>query len=254
MGCLDVLDGLVLVQECFVGSEAEGLVGNGKYAIVLHREDGYVGRQSGLQLEVTVRCGDDYLIGNHIALGGGLLANLLDGSLEGVVGKGVNSKGDSLANLHVTDVSLVDISYNPHVGEVLRNGEEFRCVEGGGHGLTFLHRLGEYHTVDGRGDGGVTEIGLSPAHTLSSRVHLLLGLLVAESGVLEIVGADQTFAVKRLVAGEIGFLIIEVTLLAVEVGLGRIKFADEVGLVKFGNDLSFPHHTVVVHIEMGHDT
>ena len=254
MGCLDVLDGLILVQERFVGSEAEGLAGNGKYAIVLHREDGYVGRQSGLQLEVTVRCGDDYLIGNHIALGGGLLANLLDSSLKGVVGEGVNGKSDALANLHVTDVCLVDISNDAHIGEVLRDGKEFRRVKGGGHCLTFLHGLGKHHAIDGRGDGGVTEVGLSPAHTLFGRIHLLLGLLIAEPGVLEIVSANQTFAVERLVASEIGFLIIEVALLAVEVGLSRIEFADKVGLIKFGYDLTFPHHTVVIHIEMGHNT
>ena len=177
-----------------------------------------------------------------------------DGSLEGVVGKGVNSKGDSLANLHVTDVSLVDISNDAHIGEVLRDGKEFRRVKGGGHCLTFLHGLGKHHAIDGRGDGGVTEVGLSPAHTLFGRIHLLLGLLVAESGVLEIVGANQTFAVERLVASEIGFLIIEVALLAVEVGLSRIEFADKVGLIKFGYDLTFPHHTVVIHIEMGHNT
>ena len=254
VGGVDVLNGLFLIEERFVGREAESLVGNGQDAVVLHREDGDVGRQSGLQLEVAVGCGDDHLIGDHVALGGGLLTHLLDGTLEDVVGEGINGERDALTYLYVTNVGFVNVGNNPHVGEVLGNGEEFGRVEGGGHGLTFLHRLGEHHAVDGRGDGGIAEVGLSPAHTLAGGVHLLLGLLVTEAGILEIVGADQSLVVKCLIAGEIGFLIVEVALLAVEVGLGRVELADEVGLVEFGNNLSFPHYAVVIHIEAGYDT
>ena len=168
--------------------------------------------------------------------------------MEGVLGIGVYGERDPLANLHAADVGFVDIGHHLHVGEVFGDGEEFGGVETGGHRLSFLHRLRQDDAVDGRGDGGVAQVGLCAPHILGGLVHLLLGLAVRELGALEIVSTHQPFIEEGLVAFVVGFLIVECALRAREVGFGGVEFAGKVSFVELGYHLAFLYHAVVIYV------
>ena len=176
MVALTILDGFTLLQESIVGLEAQGLGGHGQHIVLLHRVDGHVSRQTGLQLQVVVGSRDYHLIGHHITFSGCLLAHLCHLSLKMVVWESIHGKTNALPLLHTTYVSLVDISNHTHVCQVLGYHEELRGVKRGGNRLTLLYSLRENHTVDRRRDGGVAEVGLGLLHTLTRGVHLLLGL------------------------------------------------------------------------------
>ena len=171
-----------------------------------------------------------------------------------VIGEGIHGEGDTLSLLHTTDVGLVDISNHAHIGQVLCNGEELRGVERSGHGLTLFHGFRQYHTVDRTGDGGIAQVGLCLLHTLAGGVHLFLGLEVRQFGCLIFIGAHQPLVEQRLVAVEIRLLVVQRALCRRQVGLCRLQFTGQVGLVKFGDDLTLLHHGVVVNIELGYDT
>ena len=78
---------------------------------------------------------------------------------------------------------------------------------------------------------------------------MLFGLFVGQFGRLEIVGADQSLLIERLVALVVGLLVIERALEAGQIGFGRIQLANQIRLVQFGNNLSFLDDAVVVYIE-----
>ena len=171
-----------------------------------------------------------------------------------ILGIGINGKHHTLAFLHATDVSLVDVGNDAHVGQILCNSKKFRRVERSGNGLAFLHSLRQHDAVNRAGDSGVAKVGLCLLHTLARRVHLLLSLEVGELGRLEIVGADKAFIVQCLVALVVGQLEIQRTLRTGQVGTGGVQLAGEVGPVKLGNHLSFLYYAIVVDIEMADDT
>ena len=129
------------MEHGLVDGEAQSLRRHGENVVLLHGVDGDVGRQSGLQLQVVVGCRDDNLVGDDVALGGGLLAYLGHAALEVVVGESVDGEADALAFLHSADVSLVDVGNNAHIRQVLGDGEQLRRVERGGHRLSLLNGL-----------------------------------------------------------------------------------------------------------------
>ena len=243
----------VLAHGLLGGSEAESLVGHSENSGALLGEDGDVGGESGLELEVGVGGRDDHLVGYHIVGGGRLESHLLDFALEGVVGVGVDGEGDAVALLDAAYVGLIDIGYHLHIGKVLGDGEELGGVEAGCHGLAFLHALGNHGAVDGRGDGGVTQIGLRSLYALSRRGYLLLGLTVGEHRVLVLIGAHQSLLEERLVALHVGGLVLEGALGTGEVGFGYVEFAHEIGLVELGNHLSLLDLGIVVYVELADD-
>ena len=206
---LYVLNLLVLGKQGLVGSEAQGLGGNGENIVLLEGVDGDIGCKTRLQLQVVVGGRDDYLVGNDIAGSGGLLANLSNLTLEMIVGESIDGEADALTFLYTTDVGLVDISNHAHIGQVLGNGEELWGVERGSNGLAFLNGFGEYHAIDRRGDGGIAQIGLGLANTLARRGNGLTGFLIAQTGALEFVGTNQSLVVQGLIAVEIGLLVIQ---------------------------------------------
>ena len=244
---------LITLQERLVGGEAQRFRGKCQDVVLLHGEDGDVGGQTGLQFQVVVWCRDDNLVGHHIARRGGLLTNLCHRAFEFVVGESVNGERNALAFLHTTDVGLVNIGNHPHIGQVLGDGEQFRGVERGSNRLSFLYRFRQDNTVNRTGNGGVAQIGLCLAHALLRGCYRLAGLLVVQPVAFELVGADQSFLVQRLVSVVVGALIVQCALCRRQVGARAVQFADEVRLVKFGNDLSFLDDGVVVNVQVCHD-
>ena len=171
-----------------------------------------------------------------------MLAHLRHLSIEVVIGESIDGERHTLAFLHTTDVSLVDVGDDAHVRQVLGDGKELRRVERGSHRLAFLYRLRQHHAVNRTGDGCIAEVGLRTLHALLGGLHLLLGLVVLQKGALVLVGRDQSLVVERLIPIIIRLLIVQRTLCRRQVGtLGR-QLTDEVGLVELGNDLTFLHH------------
>ena len=142
-----------------------------------------------------------------------------------------------LALFHATDVCLVNVGDDAHVGQVLGNGKQLRGIERGGHRLAFLNALRQHDTVNGTGDGGIAQVGLCLLHTLAAGSYRLAGLVIGQPGVLVVVGRNESLVKEGLISFEIGCLVVQCALCARQVGLGTVQFADEVGLVQFGNDL-----------------
>ena len=176
LGVGDILYLILLADGLGRGGEAEGLGGDAHHARTLLGIDGDVGRQSGFEFEVGVGGTDDDLVGDDVVGRRGLLAHLLHRTGEGVVGIGIDGEGDALAGLDLADVGLIHIGHHLHVGQIFGNGEEFWGGETGCDGLSLLHTLGQDHTVDGRGDGGIAEVGLGLLHLLLLLADLLAGL------------------------------------------------------------------------------
>ena len=162
----DGFDALVVGEHGLGGLETQGFGRHGEDIVFLGGEDGHVGCQTGFEFEVVIACRDDDFVGHDVALRRGLLAHLGDVAVEDVVGEGIDGERDALPFLHAADVSLVDIGNDAHVGEVLCDDEEGWRVHGRGYGLSFLHLLGQHDAVDGRCDGGITEVGLGLLHVL----------------------------------------------------------------------------------------
>ena len=94
-----------------------------------------------------------------------------------------------------------------HIGEVLGNLEKGRCVEATGNGLSLLDFLAQYHTVDGTGDGGVTQVGLGAFYVIALCIYCLLSLNIRKAGLLVVVGADEALVVEVLETLVISFLV-----------------------------------------------
>ena len=188
-------------------------------------------------------------------------------TLKHVVGIGINGKLHSLADLYIAYVGLVNISYHTHVGEVLGYLEERRRIETGSHGLTLLHLLAEHHSVDGRGDGSVTEVGGSFLHILTTLYHHLTlladtlgGLHKALICLVEGVIADEALVMKGLLTLIVLFLITQLRLQTGQASLGGgqvgtrgVELAGQVALVEFGYHLAGLYHAVVINIQATHD-
>ena len=218
MGC--VVDGLIVAEHGLVGCEAEGFGGDAEGVVELKGVDGGVGGEAGLELEIIVGGGDDDFVGDDVAGGGGLLADLCDTAVEGVVGEGVDGKADALAFAYVAYVGFVNVGDDAHLGEVLGYLEEGGGVEAGGYGLAFFDFFAEDYAVDGAGDGGVAEVGLGFLDAFEALADGLLGLDVGEFGFVVVVGADEAFVVEVLVAFVVELLVFVVALGAAEHGLG----------------------------------
>ena len=79
-------------------------------------------------------------------------------------------------------------------------------------------------------------------------------LAIGEKCILVIVGAYQSFLVKRLVTLHVGALITQVAFSTRKIGLGGVELADQVGLVQFGDHLPFLYDRVVIHVKLVDDT
>ena len=63
-----------------------------------------------------------------------------------------------LSSRHLADIRLIDLRLDLHMGEVLSDGEQLRCLEARGDGLPDFDRTLDDDAVDRRADIGALEI------------------------------------------------------------------------------------------------
>ena len=83
---------------------------------------------------------------------------MVHGAFKHIIHVGVDSKGHSLPHFHLSYVSLVDVGFHLHLGQVIGQSEQGRRAERGGHRLAYLNSAVENDAVDGRIDFGVAQI------------------------------------------------------------------------------------------------
>ena len=199
----------------FLGrGKAESLVGYGEHATALLGVDGNIGCKTRFQFQISIWSRNHYLVSYYIIGGCSFQAHLLHGSLEGIIRIGIYGESYSVAFLYIADICLVHIGYYLHIGQILGNGEELWGVEACSYGLTFLYALRNHGSVDRRGDGSVSEVGLRSLYVFPGRCYLLLRLAIGEKGILVFIGAAEAFLVKGFVALHIGCLIVHTALCA----------------------------------------
>ena len=211
---LAVHDFHVLAHGFLGRGKAESLVGYGEHAAALLGVDGNVGCKTRFQFQISIWSRNHYLVSYYVVGSCSFQTHLLHGSLEGIIRIGIYGESYSVALLYIADISLVHIGYYLHIGQVLGNGEELWGVEACSYGLTFLYALRNHGSVDRRGDGGVSEVGLRSLYVFLGRGNLLLSLAIGEECILVFIGAAETFLVKGFVALHIGCLIVQTALCA----------------------------------------
>ena len=90
--------------------------------------------------------------------------------------EGVDREARRLADAQPADVGLVDRRLDLHVAQVLRDGEQHRRLQAGGHGLAGVDVAQDHRAVDRRADDGALEVDL---RLLEQRLALLDGGLRA---------------------------------------------------------------------------
>ena len=123
MVALAVLDGLALLQKSLVGLETQSLGRNSQHVVLLESVDSNVGCKTWLKFQIVVGGRDYYLVGNNVALGSSLLANLSNLSLKVIIGECIDCEANTLTYLNTAYISLVDICHHTHVGKVLCDNE-----------------------------------------------------------------------------------------------------------------------------------
>ena len=206
---------LHILAHGFLGrGKAESLVGYGEHATALLGVDGNIRSKTRLQFQISIWSRNHYLVSYYVVGSCSFQAHLLHGSFEGIIRIGIYGESYSVALLYIADISLVHVGNHLHVGQILCDGEELWGVEACRYGLTFLYALRNHGSVDRRGDGGVSEVGLRSLYVFLGRGNLLLSLAIGEECILVFIGAAEAFLVKSFIAFHIGCLIVQTALCA----------------------------------------
>ena len=172
--------------------------GDAQHIAALLQHDVGVGGHAGQKVAARVVGLGDHRVGDHVLLGGRLLAHLGDDAREILVRESVDGEPDLLTLAHLADVGLVDADLHFQLGEVLRQAEQDRRRKAGGHGLARLDGALDDDAVDGRDDA-------RPAEVHSHRLQGRRGL--RHAGALGVdVGAGRRHRGPRLLVGGLGLL------------------------------------------------
>ena len=101
-----------------------------------------------LELEIVVRDVDHGGVGHDVLLEHRFEPDLRDGTLERFGCVGVHGERDHLARANPTDIRLVDVGDDPHLGQVGGNDEQLRRRRAGVHRLPHVHLPGDDDAVD----------------------------------------------------------------------------------------------------------
>ena len=98
--------------------------------------DGGVRRHARQQFSGSVVHVDDHVVGDDVVDGLRVDANLRDLAFERLVRICQHGKVHGVAGLDVADIRLADVDVHFHLTKILRDREERRRLQRGGHGLT----------------------------------------------------------------------------------------------------------------------
>ena len=120
--------------------------------------------------------------------------------------------------------------------------------------MSFFYVFAQNHTVYWRSNGCIAEICLCTAHGLLLSLITFKGFVVIKQSRVVFIVAYESFFVEFFYSFQICCLIVEFAFCAGEVCFCACQFAFEICAVKFGNNLSFFHNTVIIHINLADNT
>ena len=122
------------------------------------RDNGAGGGHARQELLFRILGGNHDGISYHVARGRRVQSNFLHGSVKRFVLEGVDRERDTLALLHLTNVSFVYGGHDFHLAQILCDDEQCRRAHGGGNGLADIHCSFQHNAVNRALDGGVAQI------------------------------------------------------------------------------------------------
>ena len=151
------------------------------------------------------------------------LAALGHRALEHPLRIGVDGEGGLVALLDLADVALAGVGVDLHLLEVGRDEEQRRRLEAGGDGLALRHIARHHRAVDGRDDVGVAEIEFGAFDKRRVELHGPFVLMHDIELVFGLLARDRVLRRERLIAREIGPVLVEDRLIAQRAGrnIGR---------------------------------
>src|SRR5690606_229079 len=126
---------------------------------------------------------------------------------------------------HLADVGFVDGQFDLHLRQVFGDGEQFRRLQAGGHGLARLDRTGQDHAVHRRTDDGAVEVDprrLGRRRLLADLglrgVDLRLGLVARGAGQVDVAPGHQLRGAQFGLA-----LVVELGVAQAGLGLAQLR-------------------------------
>lgn len=129
-----------------------------------------------------------------------------------------------------------------------------RGIEARSHGLAFLDRAGHHDPVDGRVNGGITQVlaglddvGLRFVVRTERPVVIVFGLFVIRVG-------NELLLPEAFLAGKVLVLVFVFCLGGFEAGFGRAEFGGHERGVYLGQELALFDHRIIIHVDVGDNT
>ena len=141
--------------------------------------------------------------------GGGLGADVLQGCGEAQILQGTDGDVHGHPHVEASHVCLVDVAAEDELAHVCHGGNGGTVVEGVAENdrVTYLDGDVQDDATDGAAHKGIAAAGIAGGYTVAGEFQLLLchvgflaGLVVGLTHLLIVVGRNQTFVIKGLLA------------------------------------------------------
>ena len=194
---------------------AERAVRDQQHIVVLRDKKRRIRGHPRQQRTVRVRDLDDDRVSHDILLRSRVQPNLLDEALEGARAERIDGESHALPDLDLGDVGFSDRRLDLHLGQIARDGEQYRRVERRGDGLPDVDEAADDHPRHRRADDGIADIGAIlldlrfGGSDLRARTfrRLYAGLIVLAADILlfeQLPGASRVRRLQRLRRADVG--------------------------------------------------